>query len=152
MNKFFGGRLMIECLHALHLFHSEAFITSNAERTTTLTDSAPSRSDVRQQSIAVLPPPITITLPLISVMCQTPHWTANRCRYGYGRHLADPITLDRGHERPCADKVGIKVLFHQRFHAADLFTEMTDNPHVENALDLFIQTSSGNGMRGSANA
>jgi hypothetical protein len=39
----------------------EAFISSKPERTITLTSSPPSRRDVRQQSIAVLPPPSTIT-------------------------------------------------------------------------------------------
>ena len=43
-------------------------MTSNAERTTTVTDSAPMRLEVRQQSIAVLPPPMTITLPEIESM------------------------------------------------------------------------------------
>ena len=39
----------------------EAFISSNPERTMTLTSSPPRRRDVRQQSMAVLPPPSTIT-------------------------------------------------------------------------------------------
>ncbi len=43
--------------------HSDAFITSKAERTTTVTLSAPKRLEVRQQSMAVLPPPMTMTLP-----------------------------------------------------------------------------------------
>ena len=41
--------------------HGEAFISSNPERTMTLTSCAPSRRAERQQSIAVLPPPSTIT-------------------------------------------------------------------------------------------
>ena len=40
---------------------SDAFITLRGERTVTVTFSAPSRSALRQQSIAVLPPPITTT-------------------------------------------------------------------------------------------
>ena len=45
-----------------------AFISSKPERTITLTSSPPSRRAVRQQSIAVLPPPSTITrLPILSV-------------------------------------------------------------------------------------
>jgi hypothetical protein len=39
----------------------EAFISSNGERTITLTSSPPRRLAERQQSIAVLPPPRTIT-------------------------------------------------------------------------------------------
>ena len=43
-----------------------AFISSKPERTITFTSSPPSRRDVRQQSIAVLPPPSTITrLPIL---------------------------------------------------------------------------------------
>ena len=67
MNSF-GGRLLtmgMPSLMASSFSHSDAFITSNAERTTTVTDSAPSRFEVRQQSIAVLPPPMTMTLPEI---------------------------------------------------------------------------------------
>ncbi len=41
--------------------HGEAFISAKPERTITLTSSPPSRFAVRQQSIAVLPPPSTMT-------------------------------------------------------------------------------------------
>ena len=61
-----GGRLLTKGMrssNASSFSQSDAFITSNAERTTTVTDSAPKRLEVRQQSMAVLPPPITITLP-----------------------------------------------------------------------------------------
>src|SRR4030081_1881079 len=45
-----------------------AFISSKPERTITLTSSPPRRRAVRQQSIAVLPPPSTMTrLPILSV-------------------------------------------------------------------------------------
>ena len=45
----------------------DAFISSKPERTMTLTSSPPSRREVRQQSMAVLPPPRTITrLPIFS--------------------------------------------------------------------------------------
>ena len=48
--------------------HGEAFISSNGERTMTFTSSPPRRFDERQQSIAVLPPPSTITrLPILSM-------------------------------------------------------------------------------------
>ena len=68
----FGGRLLTMGMFssiASSFSHSEAFMTSKAERTTTVTDSAPSRLEVRQQSMAVLPPPITITLPEMDVVC-----------------------------------------------------------------------------------
>ena len=48
--------------------HGEAFISSKPERTTTRTSSPPRRLDERQQSIAVLPPPSTMTrLPILSM-------------------------------------------------------------------------------------
>ena len=46
----------------------DAFISSKPERTITLTSSPPRRREVRQQSIAVLPPPSTITRrPILSM-------------------------------------------------------------------------------------
>ena len=41
--------------------HGDAFISSNGERTITLTSLPPRRFELRQQSIAVLPPPSTMT-------------------------------------------------------------------------------------------
>ncbi len=49
--------------------HGEAFISSKPERTITFTSSPPRRRDERQQSMAVLPPPRTITRLPIDVMC-----------------------------------------------------------------------------------
>jgi hypothetical protein len=48
-------------VHRVLLFPGLAFICSKPERTMTLTSSPPRRRDERQQSIAVLPPPSTIT-------------------------------------------------------------------------------------------
>ena len=42
--------------------HGLAFISSKPERTITFTSSPPMRCEVRQQSMAVLPPPSTMTL------------------------------------------------------------------------------------------
>ena len=48
--------------------HGLAFISSKPERTMTFTSSPPRRREVRQQSIAVLPPPSTMTrLPILVV-------------------------------------------------------------------------------------
>ena len=63
-----GGRLLMIGMPsdiASSFSHSDAFMTSKAERTTTVTRSAPRRFEVRQQSMAVLPPPMTMTLPEI---------------------------------------------------------------------------------------
>ena len=49
--------------------HGLAFISSKPERTITFTSSPPMRLDVRQQSIAVLPPPRTITRLPTFVVC-----------------------------------------------------------------------------------
>ena len=50
------------------LLPGSAFISSKPERTITLTSSPPRRRAVRQQSIAVLPPPSTMTrLPILSI-------------------------------------------------------------------------------------
>ena len=48
--------------------HGLAFISSKPERTMTFTSSPPRRFEVRQQSMAVLPPPSTMTrLPIFVV-------------------------------------------------------------------------------------
>ncbi len=51
---------MPSCIASLSS-QSEAFMTFRGERTVTVTFSAPRRSALRQQSIAVFPPPITTT-------------------------------------------------------------------------------------------
>ena len=57
---------MSSCI-ASSFSQGDAFISSKPERTITLTSSPPSRREVRQQSMAVLPPPSTITrLPILS--------------------------------------------------------------------------------------
>ncbi len=56
---------MSSCI-ASSFSQGDAFISSKPLRTTTVTLSPPSRRDERQQSIAVLPPPSTITrLPIL---------------------------------------------------------------------------------------
>ncbi len=51
---------MSSCI-ASSFSQGDAFISSKPERTITLTSSPPRRREVRQQSMAVLPPPSTIT-------------------------------------------------------------------------------------------
>ena len=56
---------MSSCM-ASSFSQGDAFISSKPERTITLTSSPPSRRDERQQSMAVLPPPSTMTrLPIL---------------------------------------------------------------------------------------
>ena len=60
-------RIGISSWMASSFSQGDAFISSKPERTITLTSSPPRRRAVRQQSIAVLPPPSTITrLPIFS--------------------------------------------------------------------------------------
>ena len=54
---------------ASSISHSEAFISSKGLLTITLTSSAPSLRDDLQQSIAVFPPPKTITFLPTEVVC-----------------------------------------------------------------------------------
>ena len=66
--------------------HGDAFISSKPERTMTLTSAPPRRRAVRQQSIAVLPPPSTITrLPIRVDVAERNRSTASRCRCGCWR-------------------------------------------------------------------
>ena len=58
---------MSSCI-ASSFSQGDAFISSKPERTITLTSSPPRRREVRQQSMAVLPPPSTITRwPILSM-------------------------------------------------------------------------------------
>ena len=60
-------RIGMSSWRASSFSQGDAFISSKPERTITLTSSPPRRRAVRQQSIAVLPPPSTITrLPIFS--------------------------------------------------------------------------------------
>ena len=59
-------RIGMSSWRASSFSQGDAFISSKPERTITLTSSPPRRRAVRQQSIAVLPPPSTITrLPIL---------------------------------------------------------------------------------------
>jgi hypothetical protein len=55
------GRIGMPSCIASSFSHGEAFMSSKVERTTTFTLAAPRRRAERQQSIAVLPPPSTMT-------------------------------------------------------------------------------------------
>ena len=70
MNSFGTRKLRIgmsSCI-ASSFSQGDAFISSKPLRTMTLTSSPPRRREVRQQSIAVLPPPSTMTrLPILSI-------------------------------------------------------------------------------------
>ena len=85
---------MSSCM-ASSFSQGDAFISSKPDRTMTFTSSPPRRREDRQQSIAVLPPPSTITrLPILSMWPNEtedsqsmPIWmlAAASCRPGIGR-------------------------------------------------------------------
>ena len=103
----------------------DAFISSKPERTTTFTCSPPSRREVRQQSIAVLPPPSTITrLPMLVVWPNDtddsqsmPIWML-----AAGFLAAGNVQLAAA-RRAAADKDGVIVFGQQRLQGVDLLAQ-----------------------------
>src|SRR5205807_1352675 len=82
--------------------HGEAFISSKPERTMTFTSSPPRRRELRQQSIAVLPPPSTITrLPMRSMW---PNETLDSQSIPIWMFFAASLRPGRSRSRPRADQ------------------------------------------------
>ena len=103
----------------------DAFISSKPQRTTTLTSSPPRRRDVRQQSIAVLPPPSTITrLPMLVM------WPNDTLRQpvdadmdvGGGFLAAGDVEVAAA-RRAGADEDRVVVLGQQRLQAVDALAQ-----------------------------
>ena len=68
-------------VHGIFLFPGRSFHLRKGLRTITFTSSPPSRRAVRQQSMAVLPPPSTITrLPILAGMLKS--------------HIGQPVDTD----------------------------------------------------------
>ena len=101
--------------------HGEAFISSKPERTITFTSSPPRRRAERQQSIAVLPPPSTITRLPICVMWpkdteasqSMPMWML--C----GRFVAARDVEVAPARRAAADEDRVVAFGQQRLHRID---------------------------------
>ena len=111
---------MSSCI-ASSFSQGDAFISSKPERTITLTSSPPRRREVRQQSMAVLPPPSTITrLPILSMWPNEtlesqsmPMWMLAR-----GFLAARDVEVAAA-RRAGADEDGVVALGQQRLQAVD---------------------------------
>ena len=118
----------------------EAFISSKPERTITFTSSPPSRRDERQQSIAVLPPPSTITrLPMRltwpndTLESQSmPMWIWSAASRRPGRSRSRP----RG--APRADEDRVEVFGEQSLQAVDPMAAAKIDAEIEDIADLLV--------------
>ena len=130
---------MSSCM-ASSFSQGEAFISSKPERTTTLTSSPPSRRAVRQQSIAVLPPPSTITrLPIFSMWPNEtlesqsmPIWMLAGC------FLAAGNVEFAAARRAGADEDRVVILGEQLLHALDAMTALELDAEVEDVVGLLV--------------
>ncbi len=118
----------------------DAFISSKPERTITLTSSPPRRRAVRQQSIAVLPPPSTMTRLLIEVMW--PNETLDSQSMPMWMFL--PASLRPGNvelaaaRRAGADEDRVEVLRQQRLHAVDALAALELDAEVEDVVGFLV--------------
>ena len=134
---------------ASSISQGDAFITRRGERTVTFTSMPPSRSAVRQQSMAVLPPPITTTrLPTVctcskatEVSQSMPMWML-ACRF---LATGDVEVLALG--RAGADEDGVEAFLQQRVEALDLLAEARLDAHASDAVDLLVEHASRAGGR-----
>ena len=118
----------------------DAFISSKPERTITLTSSPPRRRAVRQQSIAVLPPPSTITrLPILLDMAE--------------RHAGEPVDADMdigggflaagnvelaAARRAGADEDRVVVLGQQLLQAVDAMAAFELDAEIEDVIGFLV--------------
>ena len=118
----------------------EAFISSKPERTITLTSSPPSRRAVRQQSIAVLPPPSTITrLPILSTWPNDtlesqsmPMWML------LGGFLAAGNFELAAARRAGADEDRVVVLAEQLLQAVDAMAALELDAEIEDVIGFLV--------------
>ncbi len=111
-------------------------------RTITFTSSPPMRREVRQQSIAVLPPPSTMTRLPIVLMCSkatldsqsSPMWILASVSLRPGS-----LARSRPRGAPLPTNTASKPLCQQAFQAVDVGVEMGVDAHAEHIPDLFIQ-------------
>ncbi len=120
--------------------HGEAFISSKPERTITFTSSPPRRFEERQQSIAVLPPPSTITrLPILSMWPNEtldsqsmPMWMLAAASWRPG---TSEIAAAR---RPAADENRVEAFAEQLLQAVDVLAGAECDAEIEDVPDLFV--------------
>jgi hypothetical protein len=116
----------------------EAFISSKPERTMTLTSSPPRRRAERQQSIAVLPPPSTITrLPILSMW---PNETGQPVDADVDVRAASCGRACRGRaaRRAGADEDRVVALGQQRLHRCRCAGRAKLDAEVEDVADLLV--------------
>src|SRR6516225_4400235 len=131
---------MSSCM-ASSFSHGDAFISSKPERTITLTSSPPSRRDERQQSIAVLPPPSTMTrLPMRSIW---PKETLESQSMPIWIFLAASLRpgISRSRPRGAADKDRVIILGKERFEAVNALAADELDAEVEDVLAFLVEHS-----------
>ena len=144
MTKAFGEWLMTISTFsasASSSSHSEALKKARGLRAMTLTFFAPRRSELRQQSIAVLPTPMISTFSPIARCGRRPPTRASRCRCGCGRVSLRPgrfSSLPLGAPEPTntASKPPLSSSLRMLSTGVPVFSV---DAHVEDEADLLVQ-------------
>ena len=119
----------------------DAFISSKPERTITFTSSPPRRREVRQQSIAVLPPPRTITrLPILSTCPKDTFDSQSMPIWMLAAASARPGNVEvAAARRARADEDGVVAFRKDAGEAVDALAEARlDAAHVDDVVDLLV--------------
>ena len=119
----------------------DAFISSKPERTITFTSSPPRRREVRQQSIAVLPPPSTMTrLPILSMCPKETLDSQSMPIWMLAAASSRPGDVEvAAARRAGADEDGVVAFREHRLEAVDALAEARlDAAHAEDVADLLV--------------
>ena len=118
----------------------DAFISSKPERTITFTSSPPRRRAVRQQSIAVLPPPSTITrLPTLLMWPNETDDSQSRPIWMLaGGFLAARHVEIAAARRAGADEDGVEAFGQHRLHRIDLLVAELDVADVGDVAHFLV--------------
>src|SRR5580658_9821063 len=117
----------------------DAFISSKPERTMTFTSSPPRRRDERQQSIAVLPPPSTMTrLPILSIW---PNDTLESQSMPMWMFLIASLRpgMSRSPRRAAADEDRVEIFREQRFETVDALAADKFDADIEDVLAFLVE-------------
>jgi hypothetical protein len=128
----------------------EAFISSKPLRTITFTSSPPSRRAERQQSMAVLPPPRTITrLPICVTWPKDTDASQSMPMWMLRRRLAPARDLEvASARRAAADEDGVEALRQQRLHRVDPLARHELHAEVQHVAALLVDHLLGQAKRG----
>src|SRR6478735_1485 len=118
--------------------HGDAFISSNGDRTITLTSLPPRRFELRQQSIAVLPPPRTMTRLPIDVTWpkdtddsqSMPIWMREAASLRPG--------MSRSRRRARADEDGVPAVGEEGAHGVDPRAAAKLDAELEHVAGLLV--------------